>query len=208
MALSADMTRLLEDLKMEVPGALQSGYLAAVFMAMDDLLDFSNLWYEDINFTLVVGQRSYTLTPPVQGRIVRLQVLYNPSVSTQPNLMWADRAQLILPNQIMIATTPSTPVLYTARVSKKLATVDADGAPDAPDWMVQRYRDQLKVGAMSLLFAQKNRPWGDPQQAVFRGQQFVAYKTTARIDALKSNVAGQTNWAYPHTYRPSTQRGA
>ena len=55
MALSADMTRLLEDLKMEVPGALQSGYLAAVFMAMDDFLDFTNLWYEDINFTLIVN---------------------------------------------------------------------------------------------------------------------------------------------------------
>lgn len=209
MALSSDVTRLLEDLKMDVPGALTSGYQAALFMALDDFLDFTNLWYEDITFSLTVNVRSYTLTPPAQGRIVRLMVLYDPNASTAPDLRWCDRAQLSLPNQLMIATTPAAVATRTARVSKKLATVDADGAPDCPDWIFQRYRDQLKDGAKQLLFAQTNRPWGNSQQALFFGAKFVASKTVARIDALKSNVLGQTNWAYPGgSHRPSVQRGA
>jgi len=204
MAATADMQRLINDLRAVLPGALLSGIQAAIFQAYDDFFDFTNVWTEDVDIALVNGQRVYTLATPAQGRFNRLVVLFD---SQDTSEKWADRAEFTPPSAIKIASTPKAGPTWVARLSKKLATVDADNNPDAPDAFLQKYREAIYAGARSILHAQTGMPWADTKSVVFYGQKFLAEKTKARIDKIKANVVGQTNWTFPMAYSTGRQRG-
>jgi len=209
MTASADMTRLLTDVTVKYPGVMMTDAQAKLYAVANEFLAFSNLWYEDVSFDLVVGQNSYTLTlaevPP--GRIARLVALYDSQDVRLPDIYWCDRARLTLPNGLTIYTTPSTVKTWVARVAKIIADVDADNNPALPDWVIQRYRDDLLAGIQRDLCLEVGKPWSNPTMGAFWGKTFLQAKARARVDAIKSNVLGQTNWAYPQSFGRGTQRG-
>lgn len=206
MVATPDMQRLLDDLQVDIPGALKTTLQSALYRSADEFFDFSNVWREDQDVTLVTNQRAYVLTPPAQGRFVRLLVLYDSQAANEPDLRWVDQAAFTPPTGLLIASTPKAGPVWVARMVKRLATVDADNNPAMPDAFVQQYREALYAGARKYLHALPNMPWTDRQMAVFYGGLFTSEKTKARIDAIKANVVGQTNWVFP-TQASRRQRG-
>jgi hypothetical protein len=201
---TANMTRLLQDLKVDIPGALATTIQTALYRSADEFLDFTNVWTEDQTVNLVVNQRSYVLASPVQGIFCRLLVYFDPQDAER---RWADNVQFFPPTGLLVATTPSSAAVRSVMMAKKLVTVDADGNPDMPDNFVQQYREALYDGTRRYMHSMPNMPWSDRALALFYGQKFIAGKTVARVDAIKANVRGQTNWAFPQIGSRGRQRG-
>lgn len=201
---TADMQRLIDDLRGDVPGLVLTTLQANIFKAVDDFLDFTNVWTTDVDVVLVTNQRTYTLDAPVQGRYNRLAVLFD---SQDLDENWVDRAQFENPLTLKVHSTPTAGPTWVARMAMRLATVDGDNNPDLPDAVIQKYREALYNGTRRYLHAMPQMPWSDMKLAGFYGQLFLSQKTTARVDKIKANVVGQTNWAYPQPYGRGRQRG-
>jgi hypothetical protein len=202
------MTRLLQDLQVVFPGAMTTDLQAKLFNVSKEFFEFTNVWYEDITVNIVANTAAYTLTPvetPI-GQLVRLQILYNPDDPRQDALYWVSNARFILPTTLMLGRAPSNNATWVARMSKSPDDVDADNNPALPDWVIQRYRDFLIAGVRRDMMLDTNKPWSDVKLASFWGAKFLSYKTEARVDAIKGNVVGQTNWQFP-TLVSGSQRG-
>lgn len=207
MALSAEETRLLADARGDLPGSIPDGVAAAYFAMLRDFLDFTNVWQEDINISILANTVSYVLTPPAIGRINRLLLLAD-SAELVPRSRWISNAQMIIPGTIIIATRPSTTATWVATVAKTiLDPINSDGNPVIDQWILQKYWDTLFAGILSRMMASPNKTYTNPTMSVFYGKKFLSGKTIARNEAIKGNVRGQTNWAYPQSYH-SSQRGA
>lgn len=207
MALTAEVARLLADARQDLPGAIPDGLKAAYFAMLRDFLDFTNVWQEDIPVTLVVGTTSYSLTPPVMGRINRLIILWD-SQATHPRSTWIDNAALILPTGLLINTRPSAVATWVATVAKTVKDPsDADGVPIIDAWIIEKYWDTLLSGIYCRMMASPNKTYSSPQLAIFHGKKFLSGKTVARNEAIKANVRGQTNWQYPQIMGRWSQRG-
>lgn len=206
--MTPSMTRLLQDLTVMFGGAMRTDLQAKLFNVAKEFFEFTNAWYEDITVNVLANTLTYTLTPieAPTGQLVRLQVLYNPDDPRQGALYWVSPARFILPSTLMLGRTPSSTATWVARMTKSPSDVDADNNPDIPDWVIQRYRDFLVAGVRRDMHLDVSRPWSDAKMGAFWGNKFLAYKTEARIDAVKGSVVGQTNWTYP-TFVSGSQRG-
>lgn len=209
MTMTNDMSRLVSDLIDRFAGVTQTDLQAKMFNVFNEFLDFTNIWYENISFNLVVGQLVYTLTPAEvpAGRMKRLLVVYDSQDVRLPDLWWVDQAGFIPPSTLQIHTQPSSVKTWVARMAKTVATTDSDGNPALPDWVIQQYRDELMAGVHRELYLVPDRPWSSQELAAHWGKQFIAHKTKARIEAIKQYTRGQTNWMYPATFGRSSQKG-
>lgn len=206
MALSDENARLLADARADLPGAIPSGIQAAYFAALRDFLDFTNVWQEDIDVPLVAGTTSYVLAAPSVGRINRLLVLWD-SQDTTGQRPWVDRVQMRTPGALVIATTPSAPAVWVATVAKTIKDpLDVDNNPLIDDWIIQKYWDTLLAGINCRMMMSPNKTYTNMPLGMTQGRKFLSGKTVARNEAIKANVRGQTNWAYPRPYN-SSQRG-
>lgn len=202
---TSDTTRLLNDARTQLPGALYDNIQAEYFSAMREFLDFTNVWWEDIDVAIVANTRSYTLDIPSMGQINRLLVLFD-SQGDSYSPVWVSPARMDTPGQLFIYTTPSAAATWVARVGKVCNTVDGDNNPVVDTWVIAKYWNALLWGTLSRMMSQASKPWTNPPMALFYGKSFLAEKTKARIDALQGNVRGQTTWAFNHASRGS-QRG-
>lgn len=204
-----DMNRLGADIRDRFAGSTITDIQTKLFNVVNEFLDFTNVWYEDVDFTLIPNQLTYTLAlsevPP--GRVRRLLVVYDSTDVRLPNLYWADQASLIFPTTIQLYTRPSTAKVWVARLAKTVGDIDGDGNPAIPDWVIQQYRDDLVAGVSREFYLIPNRPWSDVKLAAHWGQQFLMGKTRARVDAIKGNTRGQQNWMFPQVFGRGSQRG-
>lgn len=202
-----DTTRLLNDARSQLPGALYDAIQAEYFSAMREFLDFTNVWKEDIDIPIVANTRSYTLTIPTVGQVNRLLALFDSQADSYIGGPWVSPAKMDTPGQIFIYQTPSAAATWVARVAKVCNTVDSSNNPAVDTWIIGKYWNALLWGTLSRMMGQASKPWTNPTMALFYGKSFLAEKTKARVDALQGNVRGQTAWNFPTVGIGGSQRG-
>lgn len=204
MTQSLEFQRLIDDARTQLPGSLVSAIRAELFACVKDFLDQTNVWYEKIDVPIVANTRTYTLTSPTQGRIIRLLNLY---VSTDVDEKPCSPVRMDQPGVIILGQTPGASATWVAKVAKTVKDpVDADGNPDIPAWLVEKYWDCFAHGVYSGMHAQGGKPYSNPNMALFRRRQYLKLRNEARIDAIKGNVIGQATWAFPQTWGRGSQR--
>lgn len=205
MAASAEILRLVADARTHLPGSITSAIQAELFAAAREFFEFTNVWTEEITVPIVANDRSYTIVAAADGVIIRLLSLFESTdIEKRPVAPCAMR----VPGELILGITPSTAATWVALVSKTVVDpVDGDGYPTFSTWIMKKYGDVLLAGTLGRMFIQSGKPYSDNKKAEYYLKSFRSGKATARVEAVKANVYGQTNWAFP-SFAGGSQRGA
>jgi hypothetical protein len=198
---SADMTRLMDQCRVRLPGALDGAIQQEMYSAFDHLLQISHLWYEDITFVANPTDDSYEQNPaaytytltPTSGQVVRLL-----SVAAEDGA-GISAAMPIIPD-LILAVPPEATSVYVARVVLTVAAVDVDGYPIVPDWIVSKYQAKILDGVLGRMMSQIAKPYSSTQMALTHTRLFNSFVQRAKVEALRENVHAAQRWRFPQTF--------
>lgn len=199
---NADMNRLMDNLRIKLPGALDSTIQLELFSALNDFFQQSSIWTENLTFVAQPTSDTYLQNPdaytyevvPTMGAIVRLM-----SVVDSNNFSQA--ASMDTPGYIVLAYAPSTANTYTANVALTVTDpTTREGFPEFPAWILNKYGNEIMDGVLSRMMSQVAKPYSSPQMALFYGKKFQAGISRAYVESLHGNVYRGQNWRFPQTF--------
>lgn len=200
---TAVLKRIINNARVQLPGAVDSGVQYELYNVLDELLSQSGVWWEDIPFECQPNLVDYSIVP-VSGRIVQLVYLHYadtaPDVAQIPSVMPE-------PGWLQWIRAPQEARDCIVRVSLTvLDPVTRSGFPQCPAWILERYHGTITSGLIYKLAAQQSKPWTNDDVAVLHGQKFRNEIGSARVDNLHSHVAGAQRWRFPGAFVPMLRR--
>jgi hypothetical protein len=193
------LAMLMGRLHTTLEGASDAEIKVQLFFTLDEFLDNSSAWIEDIGFIVIPNMLDYPLQP-VSGLVRRLA-----SVVDQNNV--PQQGVLIPPNTVHFLYPYSQTQPMTATMVKTITDPLESFPPDFPEWILRIYWRALLDGVLGNMLAQPNQTYTDKQAAVYHLQRFRDGWARAKADTRTMNTMGAQAWAYPQTYRMFTQRG-
>jgi hypothetical protein len=192
--MNADLARLMDNLRVRVPGAVDGALQLEFFAVMNEFFQDSNLWYEDIDFAVTSGVTNYSITSTSVSTINRLMGVVN---SAQQDV----RAYMAVPGEIQLAIQPSQDDTFTARVALTVTDpVTRDGYPEFPDWVLNKYNSGIQDGVLGRMFSQVAKPYSNERMSIFHMRRFEQAKAQAKVEAQHQNVYRGQNWKFPQTF--------
>ena len=192
----ADLTRLMNALRMRLPGALDPAIRYELFAVCDELFTRSDIWQEAIPFTTTVGETFYEIEPEMtNSKIVRLIRVENdaetPISATMANI-----------GEVTLAFEPSVEADYTAFCSITVKDpTDSNDYPRFPVWILERYREGLFDGVMGRMMSQPMKPYANERMSIYHLRRFRNVMAQATKDAQHTHVRGANAWIYPRGWR-------
>lgn len=200
---SASMNRLLDDAKVNLPGALDDAILAELFRVVRDFTNDTNVWTMVLEFDVQPTERSiaedpdayiYQLSPPTGSRCRRLLGV----VDGKGHLVSAGMPR---PNFIQLTSSPVGEEVYKAEVTLGVTDpVTRSGEPVVPDWVVEEYSDGILSGLLSRMMAQPAKPYSSITLATYHAGVFKSAIGTARIRADRARTRGGQAWRFPQSF--------
>jgi len=192
---NADVIRLVTNAQVRLPGAVASAVQNELFMVADEFFKESNVWREDIEFTLTgkdpIGT-AYQVTPTGNVIIDKLMWMRNADGGGQIF------GQMSVPGEITLASYPSSPATYIATVALTVSDpTQRDGYVSFPDWVLAKYRGVFLNGILGKMMSQPAKPYTNTQLSVYYIKQFNSGKSAARVDAQRANVFRAQAWKFP-----------
>lgn len=191
-----DWTRLMNNLRMRLPGALDPAIRYELFSVCDELFIQSDVWKEDIVFAVTAGEDFYEIEPEeTTSKIVRLV-----EVKNSDNI--PVRATMEVIGEITLASEPSAADDFTATCSLTVKDpTDTNDFPRFPTWILERYREGIFDGVMGRMMAQPMRPYANERMSIYHLRRFRNVMAQATVDAQHKNLRGGNAWIYPRGWR-------
>lgn len=186
---SAEINRLMDNLRVRLPGAIDDAIKLEVYNTINDFFQDSNIWFEDIEFDVNSTDDTYTVTTN-SGAIVRL-------MGVADNNYRPVRAGMDTPGEVQLYSKPSQPHIYTARMALTVNGVNKEGYPVFPMWVLNKYMNDVIDGVLGRMMAQQAKPYSNAQLALVHTRKFSAAVALARVEANRRNVYRGQNWAFP-----------
>lgn len=191
---NADFNRLMDQLRIRLPGALDGTIQLELFSVMNEFFQTSNCWSEDIPMKVVPTRTTYEIVSTTPSSINRLFWVKTPSgvpvAATMP-----------VPGTIELANPPSEEAVYTATVALTITDpVDREGYPEFPDWFLNKYSNDILDGVLGRMMSQFAKPYSQPQLAQYHMRRFVQAANRAGVEAIHGNVYRGQNWRFPQTF--------
>lgn len=192
---NADVLRLVTNAQIRLPGATVSTVQQELFMVADEFFKESNVWREDIEFSVPAND------PP--GTVYEVTPTGNTIID---KLMWMRNAdgggrvfgQMSVPGEITLNTYPSSPANYIATVALTVSDpTQRDGYVSFPDWVLNKYRGVFLNGILAKMMSQSAKPYTNTQLSVYYIKLFNSGKAAARVDAQRANVFKAQAWKFP-----------
>lgn len=201
---NADMTRLMDNCRVHLPGALDSAIQRELFSVLNDFFQDSNIWYEDITFTANPTDDTifsnpdaftYDLDPPSSGGTpVRLLGVWNSQGVPQS-------ATMATPGTVVLQYAPNVSDTYTARIALTVTDpVTKEGYPVFPAWILNKYNNDILDGVLARMMGQPAKPYSNPQMAMYHARKFRGAISTAKVEAQHQNVYRGQAWRFPQTF--------
>lgn len=200
---NADMNRLMDNARIRLPGALDAGIKLELFSVLNEFFQESNIWYEDIDFavtptayTYLESPSSYTydIEPADQGVINRLMGVVSITGTLQSAVM-------PIPGSIILGHSPNQADTYRARVSKTITDpVTRDGYPLFPDWLLNKYGNDILDGVLGRMMSQLAKPYSNVNLAGVHLKLFKQAVNKARTEATHQNLYRGQRWSFPQTF--------
>lgn len=199
---NADMNRLIDNARIRLPGALDTAIQFELFSVMNDFFQKSNIWYEDIQFTANPTTETYIENPdaftyqlvPESGTITRLMTVVN-------SMGYAQRAYMPTLGYLILDRAPATADTYTARVALTVTDpITRDGYPQFPDWILNKYGNDILDGILGRMMGQIAKPYSSPTMATYHLKKFEGAISQAKVEASHQNVYRGQNWKFPQTF--------
>lgn len=197
--------RLMNQARVRLPGSSDSGIKLEIFEVLREFFEDSNSWREWIQFSVVAGTQDYILVPQEQGMIIRLNGVHDSNCFPQFCTLHDNdtcKLHVVYP----ISNTPASP--WTAQVIKNVdLPTSKDDIPIAPNWVLSRYSVTILDGLQGKMMEQSNKPYSDPQKAIYHLKRFRTGIQIARQEANTRYLVGAQTWRFPQQFRTHNQRG-
>lgn len=189
-------TRIFDMARARLPGVLEDTMKHELFAVLDEFFQNSEIWTEDIPVSVNTTNRDYDLESNENcAAVVRLQ-----SVANSDDIQIA--AAMPTGGTLHLRDLPSAADTYTVTAVLTVGDpVRQDEVPDAPDWVLIKYRVGLVDGLLSRLMSQPAKPYSSERYAIYHARRFRNAMAQARSDARHQNLSGGQRWAYPQNFR-------
>lgn len=191
---SAEFNRLMDELRIKLPGALDGTIQLEMFSVMREFLQKSNCWTEDIDFDVKKGETVYELFATNIASINRLMGVYD-------NHELPVVAYMHEPGVVQLWREPNDDATYIAKVALTVGEpTDREGYPDFPDWILVKYGEDIKDGVLGRMMSQIAKTYTQPQMALYHLRRFVQAIGRAKAEATHANAYRGQNWKFPQTF--------
>lgn len=215
----APWTQIYNRVKSQIPAAPDALIRNEVWSVMIDFTQDTNIWVEEIPFTIQPNQVLYPVTV-THGLPHRLLLVYNVDPNNMYNgdrYKWADNGiTMRIPGTIQLYRNPVNPQNWMAVIAKSVLDGRFDttvtppvltGYPEIDDWIVEGHADCIYYGLMFFLQRMSSKPFGNPTSARENQLLYNSQKSKARVDNIRTNVFGAQSWQYPQGYQAITRKG-
>jgi len=79
--------------------------------------------------------------------------------------------------------------------------MDVNGLPVLPEWIIEKYTDELVHGVVSRMMAQGGKPYSNEQGAMYHGRKFNQGVGKARQEIRQMFSYGAQRWNFPGGWR-------
>lgn len=201
MSISDDFYRLLDNLRIRVPGATDDVLKLELFNVLNEFFQDSNCWFNDVEFTVTSGVTEYTVTPAGVSSPVRLVGVVNSDLRPQ-------RAVFDLPSTITLQTAPVKAEKFTARivltvddpVTTNATNPELAKLPVCPDWAINKYGVDIQDGVLGRMMSQIAKPYTNERMAIYHMRRFRGAVAQARVEAMHNNIYRGQNWSFPQSF--------
>lgn len=199
---TADVNRLMDNARIRLPGALDAALQLELFSVLNEFFQVSNIWYEDVQFQVNPTTVNYLNDPnaytypiyPTAGTITRLIGVVDANGYPQ-------RAYMPELGSLVLAYSPNTAQTYTARVALTVTDpVTREGYPDFPDWIMNKYGNDILDGLLGRMMSQLAKPYSSTTMAQYHLKNFKQAVNQAKVEATHQNVYRGQNWRFPQTF--------
>lgn len=208
---AADITRLMNNAIIRLPGAIESVLQQELFSTMDEFFKKSNVWNEDIDIAIPgmdPANTIYEVTPTGPALIDKLLWVFEVPTSTSIGRGPGVAAYMSVPGELTLRTQPSSDVTY--RVTVALTVQDPtlrNGYVTFPAWVLAKYRECILDGLLGRMMSQPGKPYTNTQMSVFHMRKFRQSTASARVEWTRSNTYRAQAWAFPGGFSRGSQRG-
>ena len=200
---NADMNRFMDSARVKLPGALDATIQLELFAILNTFFQSSNIWYEDIAFDVTPTSSTYLEDPDSytyqllveeQGVVNRLMTVVNSDGIVQSAIM-------PIPGYVILQYSPNTADTYTARVTKTVTDpVTRDGYPLFPDWIMNKYGNDILDGVLGRMMTQIAKPYSSPTVGAVYLRKFQQSVNKARVEAMHANLYRGQKWRFPQAF--------
>ena len=199
---SADVNRLIDNARMRLPGALDKAIQFELFTLMNEFLQNTSMWVEDISVDVSPTSQTYLENPdaykydlvPDGGAIYRLMYCQN-TQGIQQKVMMPE------PGTLVVQYAPSTADTYVVTVAKTVTDpVTREGYPEFPAWILNKYGNEILDGLLGRMMLQVAKPYSSPTMAALHMKNFQQGMARARVETMHGNVYRAQSWRFPQTF--------
>lgn len=176
--------RLLDNLRIALPGALDGTIQQELFNTVDELCRTANAHRAPFAITTVVGQSIY---PVVVSGFVTLTVMY----ASDPGIVF-DRDD----GTATLASPPEDVRTIALELSLGPDTLELP-ADWLPDTVWERQYQALLHGVLGRMMGQIAKPYSDRITGAYHARRFRNLMAMARHDANTGGAPGAQRWRYP-----------
>jgi hypothetical protein len=202
--ISPSMTRLMNDVRLHLPGALDTVIQQEMFMMLTELCKNTNVWREDIPVALQLNVTSYQLVPTGTANIFRLMWVLDSNQLMVP-------AGMSTPGQLDLVNPPSSPaqvLTVTATVAEKpVDPVDNQNFPQFPSSILDQYRDDMLDGIVGRMMTQPAKPYTNKEMGTYHLRRWRTAMARIRVEQQRANGFRIQAWSYPQTFQTTPRRG-
>ena len=198
--MNPNVTRLMNNARIHLPGAIDGTLQLELFNVFDTFFKDSNIWQEEIPFTVMVDTKTYSIEQTSISAINRL-------LFVKRSDGFGVEATMAVPGEIRLRHPPAQADTYTATVSMTINDpVAEDGFPEFPSWVLTKYGDGILEGLIGRMMAQPAKPYTNSQLAIFHMRKFIGAVSLGKIEALHRNLNNGQTWRFPQSFATRQRR--
>lgn len=194
MTVSAEIGRIMDNARVQLPGALDNALKLELFNVVDEFLQHSNVWQEEVDFDTIAGQTTYEIDPASNALALRLIKLEDENDVPVYGTMYE-------PGLIELCGKPSQVFTLTVTYSLTVRTKDSDDYPTGlPKWIWRRFNGGILDGLLGRMMSQPAKPYSNERLAIYHMRRFRGAMARARIEATRKNLQSGQAWAFPQSF--------
>lgn len=186
------VSRLLDDLQLQLPGALLGAIQSELRNLLRDFFIDTNAWLENVTVKTKANKILYDITPSTPSTPVRLMKLTN---ADNLPVRYATMPEF---GSLLLATAPSQPETWNATVALTVTTgEDREHNPIFPKWVLDRYYNVILEGVLARMMAQSAKPYANLQMAAYYQKRYLMGKAQVKHQSNVENTFGGQRWRFP-----------
>jgi hypothetical protein len=187
----ADLSRLMNNARVYLPGALDNALKLELFNVLDEFFQGSNSWQDTATIQTTLNKTSYTFDVGEPAAIVRLISLVDPNGSSVPSTM-------SIAGTLVLNASPVAAQQLVATLSLTVVDpVDQDNYPRFPGWLLNKYGSDILDGLLGRMMGQPAKPYSSERLSVYHLRRFRDGIAKAKSEARHQNLFSGQRWTFP-----------